>query len=203
MKYIIASNNPAKRAELEKILGDLGIEIATVKELGMDAPDPEENGATFEANALIKAEAFVKASGMPVIADDSGLCVDALGGRPGVHSARYGGDHDPASAIRTLLGELDGVPEEKRTARFECHIVCLYPDGRRVDAHGTCEGYIAAEPRGNGGFGFDPVFLLADGRCFGEMSADEKQAVSHRGNALRELRRRLGDGPAGCALPVL
>lgn len=191
MKYILASNNRAKRAELEQILSSLGIELATLKELGIEAPDPEEDGETFADNALIKAKAFMEASGLPVIADDSGLCVDALGGRPGVHSARYGGDHDSSSAIKKLLGELDTVPMEKRTARFECHIICLYPDGRRVDAHGTCEGYIAFEPRGNGGFGFDPVFCLPDGRCFGELSADEKHAVSHRGNALRELRKKL------------
>lgn len=191
MKYILASGNPAKRAELEQILGELGIEITTAKELGIDLPEPVEDGETFAENALIKARAFMEASGLPAIADDSGLCVDALGGAPGIHSARYGGDHDSASAIKKLLGELDGVPEKDRTARFECHIVCLYPDGKKLDAHGVCEGYIALGPRGNGGFGFDPVFLLPDGRCFGSMSADEKHAVSHRGNALRELKQLL------------
>ena len=204
MKYILASNNPAKRAELEQILGDLGIMLTTAKELGIEAPDPVEDGETFADNALIKAGAFMKASGLPAIADDSGLCVDALGGRPGVHSARYGGDHDSASAIKKLLGEMEGVPAEKRTARFECHIICLYPDGRRIDAHGVCEGFIAARPRGSGGFGFDPVFCLPDGRCFGEMTAAEKHAVSHRGRALRELRKKLGDeAPHGCRLPVI
>lgn len=191
MKYLIASNNPAKRAELQNILGELGIEITTARELGIEAPDPEENGDTFEANAYIKAQAFCEAANMPVIADDSGLCVDALDGRPGVYSARYGGDHDSAGAIDTLLGELDGIPAEKRTARFVCHIVCLYPDGKRLDAHGVCEGSIAFEREGDGGFGFDPVFLTTDGRCFGSMSAEDKNAVSHRGNALRKLRELL------------
>lgn len=191
MKYILASGNPSKRKELEQILGGLGIEITTAKELGIIVPDPVEDGDTFAENALIKAKAFSEASGLPAIADDSGLCVDALGGRPGVLSARYGGDHDSSSAIKLLLCELDGIPEKERTARFECHIVCLYPDGRQLDAHGECRGYIAFEPKGSGGFGFDPVFLLPDGRCFGNMSPEEKHSVSHRGNALRQLKELL------------
>ncbi|MBE6753534.1 MAG: RdgB/HAM1 family non-canonical purine NTP pyrophosphatase [Ruminococcaceae bacterium] len=187
MKYVIASNNRSKREELQRILSALGIEIVTARELGHEPPEPEENGETFEANALIKAKAFAEVTGLPAIADDSGLCVDALGGRPGVQSARYGGDHDAQSAIDLLLSELQGVPMEQRGAYFACSMCCYWPDGKVVTAEGRCDGAIAFERQGDGGFGFDPVFLCKEGGCFGTMTDEEKDRVSHRGIALRRM----------------
>lgn len=193
MKFILASNNPGKRDEMLEILAPYGIELVTAKEAGFAAIDPEETGDTFAENALIKAQAFCELTGMPVIADDSGLCVDALGGAPGVHTARYGGDHDFISGIDLLLHEMKDVPEEKRTARFVCSICCMWPDGRTVTCEGKCEGSISYERLGSGGFGFDPVFVLPDGRCFANIPSEDKNAVSHRGLALRELAGRLAE----------
>lgn len=191
MKYIIASNNRGKREELSRILSSLGIEIVTAAEMGFESIEPVEDGETFAENAMIKAKAFVELTGMPTIADDSGLCVDALGGRPGVHSARYGGDHDSNAAIDKLLGELKNVPLEKRGAHFVCSMCCLYPDGRVITAEGKCDGHIAFEREGAGGFGFDPVFISDGAGCFGSLSAEAKDAVSHRGKALRLLAKRI------------
>ena len=129
---------------------------------------------------------------MACIADDSGLAVDALGGAPGVYSARYSGVHgDDAANNRKLLENLKGVPDEKRTARFVSVVCCVLPDGRTIEARGECEGFIGHAPRGNGGFGYDPLFFLPDGRCFGEISPADKDAVSHRGNALRLFQEKL------------
>ncbi len=187
MNFILASNNSGKCEEMLEILRPFGIELTTVRDAGFSSIDPEETGTSFAENAEIKARAFCEHTGMPVIADDSGLCVDALGGAPGVYSARYGGDHNFNSGIDLLLHELKEVPAEKRTARFVCSICCIWPDGRKVTAEGKVEGSIAFERIGEGGFGFDPVFLLPDGRSFAAISSEEKNAISHRGVALREL----------------
>ncbi len=191
MKFVLASNNSGKRDEMLKILAPYGVELITAAEAGFGTVDPEETGDTFAENALIKAKAFCELTGMPSIADDSGLCVDAMNGGPGVHTARYAGDHDFAYGIQKMLRELEGVPHEKRTARFVCSICCMWPDGHSVTAEGVCEGYIAQKVTGEGGFGFDPIFLLPDGRGFAEISLEEKNSVSHRGSALEAFMRKM------------
>ena len=187
MKIIIATHNKHKLAEMSRILGPMGYEVVTDTDIGIELSDVEENGETFLDNARIKSEAGCKESGLPCIADDSGLCVDALGGAPGVFSARYSGVHgDDDGNNRKLLMELEGVPTEKRTAHFACAICVSFPDGSEVTATGKCEGYIGYEKKGTNGFGYDPLFMVGE-RSFAEMSAGEKDAISHRGNALKEL----------------
>ena len=191
MKIIIATHNKHKLAEMSRILSPMGYEVVTDRDLGIELSDVEENGETFLDNARIKSEAGCKESGYPCIADDSGLCVDALGGAPGVYSARYSGVHgDDDGNNRKLLAELDGVPTEKRTAHFACAICVSFPDGSEVTATGKCEGYIGYEKKGSNGFGYDPLFMVGD-RSLAEMSAEEKDAISHRGNALKELQKIL------------
>ena len=191
MKIIIATHNKHKLAEMSRILSPMGYEVVTDTDLGIELSDVEENGETFLDNARIKSEAGCKESGYPCIADDSGLCVDALGGAPGVYSARYSGVHgDDDGNNRKLLAELDGVPTEKRTAHFACAICVSFPDGREVTATGKCEGYIGYEKKGSNGFGYDPLFMVGE-RSLAEMSAEEKDAISHRGNALKELQKIL------------
>ena len=191
MKIIIATHNKHKLAEMSRILSPMGYEVVTDTDLGIELSDVEENGETFLDNARIKSEAGCKESGYPCIADDSGLCVDALGGAPGVYSARYSGVHgDDDGNNRKLLAELDGVPTEKRTAHFACAICVSFPDGSEVTATGKCEGYIGYEKKGSNGFGYDPLFMVGD-RSLAEMSAEEKDAISHRGNALKELQKIL------------
>ena len=191
MKIIIATHNKHKLAEMSRILSPMGYEVVTDTDLGIELSDVEENGETFLDNARIKSEAGCKESGLPCIADDSGLCVDALGGAPGVYSARYSGVHgDDDGNNRKLLAELDGVPTEKRTAHFACAICVSFPDGSEVTATGKCEGYIGYEKKGSNGFGYDPLFMVGD-RSLAEMSAEEKDAISHRGNALKELQKIL------------
>ncbi len=191
MKFIIASNNSKKLFELERILKPLGVEAFTAKQLGVSLDDVEENGSSFAENAYIKAEAACKKTGLPAIADDSGLCVDALDGRPGIYSARYGGEGaTDTDKINKLLSELNGVPSEKRGASFFCSICCIFPDGYKITAEGECKGSIAGAPSGSSGFGYDPIFLY-EGKSFAELSADEKDKISHRGNALRELKVKL------------
>lgn len=191
MKYIIATNNKKKLEELARILTPMGITPVTAAEEGFESIDPEETGATFAENAYIKAEAFCRLTGMPVIADDSGLCVDALGGEPGVFSARYAGDGGSQANIDKLLRRLEGVLAERRTARFVCHMICLFPDGRRVDAEGSCEGIIGLERVGEGGFGYDPVFMINDTESFATVPAARKDEMSHRGKALKLLAEQL------------
>ena len=191
MKIIIATHNKHKLAEMSRILSPMGYEVVTDRELGIELSDVEENGETFLDNARIKAEAGCKESGLPCIADDSGLCVDALGGAPGVFSARYSGVHgDDDGNNRKLLTELEGVPTEKRAAHFACAICVSFPDGSEVTATGKCEGYIGYEKKGTNGFGYDPLFMVGE-RSLAEMSAEEKDAISHRGNALKELQKIL------------
>lgn len=191
MKIIIATHNKHKLQEMSRILAPMGYEVVTDLDLGIELTDAEENGKTFLDNARIKAESGCKESGLPCIADDSGLCVDALDGAPGVFSARYSGVHgDDDGNNKKLLSELDGVPTEKRTAHFACAICVSFPDGSEVTATGKCEGYIGYEKKGTNGFGYDPLFMVGD-RSLAEMTAEEKDAISHRGNALKELQKIL------------
>lgn len=193
MKFIIATHNMKKRAEMERILSPLGIEVLTAEMAGMTLTDVPETGETFEENAVLKAESGCLESGMPCIADDSGLAVDFLGGAPGVYSARYSGVHGNDEAnIQKLLKNLEDVPEEKRTARFVCTVCVCFPDGRKFTVCGKCEGKIGFEKHGNGGFGYDPVFMVGE-KSFAELSAQEKDKISHRGNALRKLAKVLPD----------
>ncbi|MCQ2479931.1 MAG: XTP/dITP diphosphatase [Clostridia bacterium] len=191
MKILIATHNKNKIAELQRILLPLGIELVTDRDLGIELTDVEETGSTFTENSFIKSESGCKESGLPCIADDSGLAVDYLNGAPGVFSARYAGEHgNDEMNIDKLLDELKDVPDEKRTARFVCAATCVFPDGKRIAVNGTCEGAIAHERKGNGGFGYDPIFEV-NGKTFGETSAEEKDALSHRGKAFRLLAEEL------------
>lgn len=187
MKFIIATHNMKKQAEMQRILSPLGVEVLTAEMAGVTLTDVEETGATFEENAVLKAENGCSESGLPCIADDSGLSVDFLGGEPGVYSARYSGKHgDDEANIQKLLKKLEGVPEEKRAARFVSVVCVCFPDGRKLTVDGKCEGKIGFEKHGDNGFGYDPVFMVGQ-KSFAELSADEKDKISHRGNALRKL----------------
>ncbi|HCC35283.1 MAG TPA: non-canonical purine NTP pyrophosphatase [Ruminococcaceae bacterium] len=189
--FVIATGNAHKFAEMARILRPLAIKAVSGKDIGKPLSSVEETGATFEENALLKAKAAVKETGLPAVADDSGLCVDALGGAPGVYSARYGGEGaSDEERIEKLLYELRDVPKSARSARFVCAIACALPDGRAMTVRGECEGEIAEEPSGGGGFGYDPVFMTEHGG-FAELSPEKKDAVSHRGTALRKLSEEL------------
>ena len=192
MKFLIATHNIKKRDELSRILKPLGIDAVIASDIGMEITDAEETGTTFAENARIKAESGCRETGLPCIADDSGLCIDALDGRPGVYSARYAGGHDTpySHKMAVLLDEMKDVPKEKRTARFVSSVCCIFPDGRELCVEGTCEGWIGFEPEGNGGFGFDPVFYVGE-KSFAKFTPEEKDAVSHRGNSLRLLAEKL------------
>ncbi len=191
MQYIIATHNRKKLKELSRILVPLGIDAVTDRDLGIETTEVEETGATFEENAYLKAASACKESGLPAVADDSGLCVDALDGAPGLYSARYAGEGaDDATKIQKLLDALKDVPKEERTARFVSCICCVFPDGQTLTVRGECEGEIAFAPEGEGGFGYDPVFLH-EGKSFAVMTAEEKDAVSHRGNSLRAFSKVL------------
>lgn len=185
MDIIMATHNRHKLEELSRILRPLGLRAVGEAETGFHLPEVEETGTTFEENALLKARSACAFTGMTAVADDSGLCVDALDGAPGLYSARYAGeDADTDANNRKLLQALKDVPEGQRTARFVSVVACVFPDGREFCVRGECEGSIAFEPHGNGGFGYDPLFLSPIG-YFGEISAEEKDRVSHRGAALR------------------
>lgn len=187
MKFIIATHNKKKCEEMHRILSPLGVEVYTAEMLGIELTDAEETGLTFAENAEIKALSGCRESGYPCIADDSGLCVDALGGEPGIYSARYSGGHgDDEANIVKLLGKLKDVPDEKRTAYFACAVCVCFPDGRKISLEGKCEGKIGYEKKGDGGFGYDPIFMVGE-KSFAELTKEEKDAISHRGNALREL----------------
>ena len=180
--------------QIREILKDLGAEILSMKEAGVDV-DIVEDGDTFAANALIKAKAVWEKTGGIVLADDSGLVIDALNGEPGVYSARYMGEKTSYEIKNwNLIHRLDGVPEKKRTARFVCVIAAVLPDGRTLTAEGTMEGVIAHEPAGAGGFGYDPILMLPEyGKTSAEITMDEKNAISHRGKALRAMKKRLAE----------
>ena len=190
MRFVLATHNPGKLREMGEILKDFGIEVVSPKDLGITV-DVEETGSTFAENAMLKAKAICKAADLPAIADDSGLCVDALNGAPGVYSARYGGEGlDDRGRYMLLLSSLRGAPT--RAAHFACAVACAFPNGDTLTAEGRCDGSIAYAPRGEGGFGYDPVFLLpGTGKTFGQLTQEEKSAVSHRGRALREFSEKL------------
>lgn len=191
MDFLIATHNMKKRDELQRILSPLGVHVLTADEAGVDLTDVEETGTTFEENALLKARSGCKEGKMPCIADDSGLCVDALDGAPGVYSARFAGEHgNDDKNNEKLLSLLSDVPSEKRTARFVSTVACVFPDGRELVVRGECEGKIGYEKRGENGFGYDPLFYVGE-RTFAEFTPEEKDAVSHRGNALRALCKAL------------
>jgi len=188
VRFVLASMNRDKARELLELLDLPGIELVSLADLP-GAQAPEESGATLEENARLKARAALAFSGLPAIADDTGLEVEALGGRPGVHAARYAGPQASyADNVAKLLGELAGVPAGRRGARFRTAIVVGWPDGVEIGAEGTLEGRITAAPRGAGGFGYDPVFEVEDrGRTLAELTAAEKNALSHRARAVRSL----------------
>lgn len=187
MKVLLASNNGHKIKEIKEILGDF-FDVFSLREAGVES-DPEETGATFEENARIKAVAGMKASGMPCIADDSGLEVFALDGLPGVMSARYAGGHgDDSANNEKLLRELENASD--RSARYVCVICMAFPNGHEIVARGECRGTILKEARGEGGFGYDPLFFFPQfGKTFAEITAEEKNEVSHRKAALREFEK--------------
>lgn len=189
--FVAATNNPGKLREMREILAGAGCGCISLKEAGIDI-DPDETGATFAENAYIKAKAIHDLCGRPVLADDSGLCVDYLDGAPGVHTARYAGDgHDNEANIDKLLSVLQGVPMQDRTARFVSAVCAILPDGARYTAQGYCEGAIGTERRGGGGFGYDPVFWLAGNRSIAEIPEEKKNQISHRARAIRKLAFKL------------
>ena len=190
MKRVLASKNPKKLLELQAILSAQGIEVVLESQVGIDV-DVEETGTTFEENAFLKAHAVMEASGLPAVADDSGLCVDALNGAPGVYSARYGGPGlDDVGRYRLLLENMRGQLD--RRCRFVSAICCCFPNGDRVEARGECPGTLAYAPKGSDGFGYDPIFFLPERKkTFAELTAEEKNAISHRGRALEAFGEKL------------
>ena len=183
MKFVLATHNPGKLKEMGDILARFGVEVVSPKDLGITV-DVEETGATFAENAMLKAKAICAAAKLPAIADDSGLCVDALNGGPGVYSARYVGEGlDDKGRYMLLLNSMRGQPT--RAAHFACAIACVFPNGDELTAEGRCDGTIAFAPMGEGGFGYDPVFFVPElKKTFGQLTAEEKSAISHRGRAL-------------------
>lgn len=203
MDFILATNNMKKLAEMQRILSPLGINVVTAKMLGVTLPEVVEDGDSFEANAKIKAKSACEITGMPAIADDSGLCVDYLDGYPGIYSARFAniemhGDKcvdneknaDDEDNNNLLLKKLEGVEMQKRTAYYVCAICCMFPDGREITVRGECHGHIGFERDGNAGFGYDPLFII-NGKSFGKYEGEEKDKISHRGKALRLLTKEL------------
>ena len=190
MKLVLASKNKKKLAEMNDILSHLGVEVCSEAEAGVDV-EVEETGTTFEENSLLKARAVMETSGLPAIADDSGLCVDALNGAPGVYSARYGGPGlDDPGRVRLLLENMRG--QMPRTCRCVSVITCCFPNGDVLEAEGDCHGTIAYAPQGENGFGYDPVFFVPEMRkTFGQLTPEEKNAISHRGVALRAFGEKL------------
>ena len=192
MRIIFATGNEGKMREIRMIMADLGLEILSMKEAGLFA-DVDENGTTFEENAVIKAKAIAALCNDIVLADDSGLEVDALNKEPGVYSARYMGE-DTSYRIKNenIIERLAGVPEEERTARFVCAIAAVLPDGKVLECKAAMEGRIGYEERGENGFGYDPIFMLPEyGKSTAEISSEEKNELSHRGKALRIMKEKL------------
>ena len=191
MKIFIATKNKNKMCELERILKPMGFDVICENDLENPLPEVEETGETFEENALLKAHSGLKETGCISVADDSGLCVDALNGAPGVYSARYSGEGATyQSNNEKLLKEMQNIPDEKRTAYFVSAVACVFPDGREFTVRGTCNGYIARECKGTNGFGYDPLFICESG-SYAEISPEEKDRVSHRGKALRLFKEEL------------
>ena len=193
MKVVLASKNPHKLVEINKITEKFGFELVLQSQLGVDI-DVEENGTTFEENSFIKADAVMKATGLPALADDSGIAVDALNGEPGIYSARYGFDPslDDRGRLELLLKNTEQVPDGQRQAQFVCVITMVTPDGQVFQARGEIHGELTREPRGENGFGYDPIFFYPPlGKTTAELSAEEKNAVSHRANALKSFYEKL------------
>lgn len=191
-KIIFATGNEGKMREIRMILADMRMPILSMKEAGVKV-DIVEDGKTFEENAIIKAKAVMKATGQIALADDSGLVIDYLNGEPGIYSARYMGE-DTSYDIKNqnLIDRLEGVPEEKRTARFACVIACALPDGTVLTSEGTMEGIIGYESRGTNGFGYDPILYLPEYGCYSaELPLEKKNELSHRGEALRKMKKKL------------
>ena len=191
MKLIMASNNQKKLREMQRILVDMGVEVVPQREAGCDF-EVEETGKTFAENAFLKAEAVVRATGLPAVADDSGLMVDALDGAPGIYSARFTGSHEDSDEARVqfLLQKLEGVAD--RSAKFVSSICCVFPNGDTLRTEGECPGEIIFAPRGQNGFGYDPVFRPRGfDRTMAELAPEEKDKISHRGAAMRKFREEL------------
>lgn len=189
MKIVLASKNPHKLVEISKITEQFGMELVLESELGVDI-DVEETGTTFEENSLLKAKAVMEATGLPALADDSGIAVDALNGEPGVYSARYGFDEslDDWGRLLLLLKNMENVPDDQRQAQYVCVITFASPDGQVIQARGEVHGQLLREPKGEGGFGYDPIFYYPPfGKTFAEVSPEEKNGVSHRAEALKLL----------------
>lgn len=202
MKLLVATRNAGKVREIHEILAGVpGVEVVGLAELAVpESPEEDDVEAfdTFEENALAKARYFAAKTGLPALADDSGICVDALGGAPGVRSRRFApvdearGERQDQANNRHLVALLADVPAEQRTARYLCAVAVAWPDGRELVRTGTCEGVVLREARGGGGFGYDPLFYIeGEGRTFGEIAAERKHEISHRGRALREVARAL------------
>ena len=193
MKVVLASKNKHKLEEISKITEKFDMELVLQSELGIDI-DVEENGTTFEENSFIKAEAVMKASGLSALADDSGIAVDALNGEPGIYSARYGFDEslDDWGRLQLLLKNTENVPDGERQAQFVCVITMVTPDGKTIQARGEIHGELLREPRGENGFGYDPIFYYPPlGKSTAELSSEEKNQISHRANALKVFYEKL------------
>ena len=186
MDFILATKNPNKLKEMQRILMPLGISVKCESDFDFPFDEVEENGATFEENALLKARSAAVQSGLPAIADDSGLCVDALDGEPGVYSARYSDEGTDECNNKKLLSKLNDVEDDNRTARFVCSVCCYFSEDNYFFVNGKCEGKIAREGHGDGGFGYDPLFIVGD-LSFAEMTDEQKDKCSHRGEAMRLL----------------
>lgn len=193
MKVVLASKNAHKLVEIKQITDQFGFDLVLQSELGVDV-DVEETGTTFEENSLLKARAVMEATGLPALADDSGIAVDALNGEPGVYSARYGFDDtlDDHGRMMLLLKNTEHVPDGQRQAKFVCVISFITPDGKIIQARGEIHGELTRQPRGENGFGYDPIFYYPPfGKTTAELPAEQKNAVSHRGNALRIFYEKL------------
>ena len=193
MKVVLASKNPHKLVEISKITEKFGFELVLQSQLGVDI-DVEETGTTFEENSYLKAEAVMKATGLPALADDSGIAVDALDGAPGVYSARYGFDEslDDWGRLELLLKNTEHVPDDKRQAQFVCVITMVTPDGKSIQARGELHGMLARAPKGENGFGYDPIFYYPPmGKTTAELEPDVKNQISHRANALNIFHNKL------------
>lgn len=186
-EILIATKNDGKLKEFKQIFEQKGIVVKSLKDINDDV-EIVENGLSFEENARLKADGYAKSIGIPVLADDSGLEIDALNGRPGIFSARYAGDHNDAANNAKVLSELGGIPDEKRTATFHSTVVVRKPDGRELVANGNLRGRILAVPRGDNGFGYDPLFFVeAKNKTLAEMTREEKNKISHRALAIEDL----------------
>ncbi len=193
MKVVLASKNKHKLEEISEITKHFNMELVLESDLGIDI-DVEETGSTFEENSFLKANAVMRATGLPALADDSGIAVDALNGEPGIYSARYGFDDslDDWGRLQLLLKNTESVPDEKRQAQFICVITLITPDEKVIQARGEVHGMLLRAPAGEGGFGYDPIFYYPPfGKSLAQVSAEEKNQVSHRANALKELYRKL------------